>query len=136
MKGILLVSNNKTFSIQNSEFYMIGNITVQDTSTLVIHNSIFTAIPTSIHRESIVLEDQAKLIVTNATLISKEPDNFASRIVVQNDAEANITYSTFQEEWWVQAHNDSTIHVNDLTKTNGDIYRDSGIGTSGTSSVI
>jgi len=135
-EGELFVSNNETFAIQNSEFYMIGNITVQDTSTLVIRNSNFTAIPTSRHLESIVLEDQAKLIITNATLVSKQPDNFFSRIVVQNDAEASITYSTFQEGWRVQAGNNSIIHVNDSTITSGDIYHGSGIVTYGTSSII
>jgi len=56
-EGDLLVSNNETFTIQDSEFYMIGKITVQDTSTLIIQNSKFTAMP--IYRDSIVLKDQS-----------------------------------------------------------------------------
>lgn len=130
-EGDLLVSNNETFSIQDSEFCMIGNITVQDTSTLIIQNSKFT-----LHSPSIVLQHQAKLIMTNATLISRNPYNYWGGIVVHDDSEANISYSTLQEWWEVQASDNSKIHVNNSTITSGDYYHPSGIGTHGTSSVV
>lgn len=129
-EGELLVGDNETFTIQDLEFYMIGKITVQDTSTLIIQNSKFT-----LHGTSIVLEHQAKLIMTNATVISKNPDNYWCGIVVQDDSEANISYSTFQEWWEVQASDNSKIHVDNSTITIGDIHLGSGIGTSGTSSL-
>jgi len=130
-EGDLLVSNNETFSIQDSEFCMIGNITVQDTSTLIIQNSKFT-----LHSPSIVLQHQAKLIITNATVISRNPYNYWGGIVVHDDSEANISYSTFQEWWEFQASDNSKIHVNNSTITSGDYYHPSGIGTHGTSSVV
>lgn len=113
-EGDLLVANNDTFIIQNSEFYMNGTITVQDTSALVIQNSQFTAIP--IYRDSIVLKDQANLIVTNTTMISKSQTSFRCKFLVHNDAKVNITHSTLQRRWEIVAYNNSVIHVNNTTQ--------------------
>lgn len=43
-EGNLFINNNETFTIQDSEFYMKGKITILDTSTVIIRNSEFTAI--------------------------------------------------------------------------------------------
>jgi len=131
-EGDLFVNNNETFAIQDSEFYMKGKITVQDTSTLIIRKSEFTAFPLEDQR-AIVLEDQAELIVENSTLISNK--SFFCEIVVQNDAVLNISHSELQNWWEVGSFDEAEIHVNNSTFTSGDIYHDSGIGTFGTSSV-
>ncbi len=112
-EGELLVNGNKTFTIQDSEFYMIGKITVQDTSTLIIQNSKFTAMP--IYRDSIVLKDQANLIVTNTTMISKSQTSFRCKLHVYNDAEVNITHSALEKRWEIVAYNSSVINVNNTT---------------------
>lgn len=112
-EGDLLVSNNETFTIQDSEFYMIGKITVQDTSTLIIQNSKFTAMP--IYRDSIVLKDQSNLIVTNTTMISKSQTSKRCKFLIYNDAEVNITHSELQRRWEIVAYNNSAIHVNNTT---------------------
>jgi hypothetical protein len=93
---------------------MNGTITVQDTSALVIQNSKFTAIPK--YRDSIVLKDQANLIVTNTTMISKSQTSFRCKVLVHNDAEVNITNSTLQRRWEIVAYNNSAIHVNNTTQ--------------------
>ncbi len=119
-EGDLLVINNETFTIQDSEFYVIGKITVKDTSTLIIQNSKLTAIPTyasSPDGESIILEDQANLIITNATLISRRQffPEFDCKILVQDDAEVNITHSALEKRWEIVAYNSSVINVNNTT---------------------
>lgn len=117
-EGNLLISNNQTFTIQNSEFLMKGTITVEDTSTLIIRNSKFTTVPSRdspLGRGSIVLLSKANLIVTNATVIFKHPDNFACEILAYNDAKVNMTHSTFQKRGYVTAHDNSRVHVNNST---------------------
>jgi hypothetical protein len=94
----LLVHNNQTFTIENSEFLITnGTITVEDTSTLIIRNSKFTTNPSwNAEGKSIVLMNQANLIIMNTTVIFIHPQgDFNCEILVQNDAEANITHSTF-----------------------------------------
>lgn len=130
-EGDLFVNNNETFTIQDSEFHLIlGKIIVQDTSTLIIQNSTFSGIPPE-GSESIVLEDQAKLIVENATMIS----GFRCKIVVRNHADLCINRSALQKTWEVLSFDEAEIHVNNSTITAGDIYHNSGIGTYGTISV-
>jgi len=133
-EGDLLVSSNDTFTIQNSEFYMIGKITVQDTSTLIMQNSKFTAMP--IYRDSIVLKDQANLMVTNTTMISKSQTSSRCKLLVCNDAEVKIAHSALLRRWEIVAYNRSVVHVNNTTQQaifGGDTARLNGIITYGTS---
>lgn len=137
-EGDLLVSDNKTFTIQDSEFYLEnGKITVQDSSTLIIRNSEFTADGAPWGNEIIVLEDQGKLIVENSTLISNE----FYKIIVQNDAVLNISHSLFlstlqNTRWDIQSFDEAKIHLNNSTITSGDTSDSSVIGPQGNSTVV
>lgn len=139
-EGDLFINNNETFTIQDSEFYMKGKITVQDASTLIIRNSEFTAIPiypTSLDGEIIVLNDQAKLTITDSTLISKNSTRFGSRILVGAHAEVNITHSTLQDLWRIYTEGrDAKIEVNNSTIATGSLYDGSEIAAMGASVTI
>ena len=128
----LLVHNNQTFTIENSEFLITnGTITVEDTSTLIIRNSKFTTNPSwNAEGESIVLMNQANLIITNTTVIFIHPQgDFNCEILVQNDAEANITHSTFQNLVYVRGSENSVIHVNNSTIVSKAFWTKSGVAT-------
>jgi len=129
--GDLLVHNNQTFTIENAEFLITnGTITVEDTSTLIIRNSKFTTNPSrNAEGESIVLMNQAHLILTNTTVIFIHPSgDFNCKIIVQNDAEANITHSTFQNLIYVIGYENSVIHVNNSTIASKTFWNKSGGG--------
>lgn len=132
-EGHLLICNNQTFTIQNSDFYMNGTITVEDTSTLIIWNSKFTTIPSRdapLGRESIILVNQSNLIITNVTVIFKHPTgNFNCEILVRDNATANITHSIFQNPGYVTSHENSVIHVSNSTLTTTSWSRYSGVAT-------
>jgi hypothetical protein len=130
----LLVHNNQTFTIENSEFLMTnGTITVEDTSTLIIRNSKFTTnLSTNTEGKSIVLKNQANLIIMNTTVIFIDPRSdfyMHARIIVQNDAEANITHSTFQNPIYVIGSGNSVINVDNSTLTATSWGRCSGVVT-------
>jgi len=117
-EGDLIVENNQTFTIQDSEFNMIGKIIVKDTSTLIIRNSKFIAIPPW-DGDSIVMLDNSNLIITNTTVIFKHPGGFDVHISLQHNAKANITYSTFKNHGYILAYNNATIYVSNSTITLG-----------------
>jgi hypothetical protein len=128
----LLVHNNQTFTIENSEFFITnGTITVEDTSTLIIRNSKFTTNPSwNARGESIVLMNQANLIIMNTTVIFIHPQGDVNcEILVQNDAKANITNSTFQNLVYVRGRENSVIHVNNSTIGSKAFWTDSGVAT-------
>jgi len=128
----LLVHNNQTFTIENSEFLITnGTITVEDTSTLIIRNSKFTTNPSwNAEGKSIVLMNQANLIIMNTTVIFIHPQgDFNCEIIVQNDAEANITHSTFQNLVYIRGSENSVIHVNNSTITSEAFWTKSGVAT-------
>ena len=117
-EGDMLVSGNETFTIQDSEFYMIGEITVADTSMLVIRDSKFVTIPTW-PGVSIVLEEQANIAITNSTVIFEHPDGFDCRIIAHGNAQVNITLSTIRQNGFLVAYDNSLIHVRNSTMTIG-----------------
>ncbi|MCD6242887.1 hypothetical protein J7K06_04295 [Candidatus Bathyarchaeota archaeon] len=117
-EGDLIVENNQTFTIQDSEFNMIGKIIVKDTSTLIIRNSKFIAIPPW-DGDSIVMLDNSNLIITNTTVIFKHPGGFDVHISLRHNAKANITYSTFKNHGYILAYNNATIYVSNSTITLG-----------------
>ena len=128
----LLVHNNQTFTIENSEFLITnGTITVEDTSTLIIRNSKFTTNPSrNAEGESIVLMNQANLIITNTTIIFIHPlGDFNCKIIVQNDTEANITHSTFQNPIYIIGSENSAIHVDNSTTASETVFHKSGVIT-------
>lgn len=131
--GDLLVHNNQTFTIENSEFLIMnGTIAVEDTSTLIIRNSRFTTNPSrNAEGKSIVLMNQANLIITNTNAIFIYPlGDFNCKIVVRDNAKANITHSTFQNPVYVTSHENSVIHVRNSTLTTTSWSRYSGVATS------
>lgn len=119
-EGDILVSGSETFTIQNSEFHMLGKITVTDTSTLMIRNAKFVTIPTY-HDESIVLEGQANLAIINSTVIFKHQfgTHFGCRINAYDNAQVNITLSTIRQNGDLVAYDNSSIHVRNSTMTIG-----------------
>lgn len=131
--GDLLVSNNQTFTIQNSEFLMNGTITVEDTSTLIIRNSKFTTVPSRdspLGRGSIIMANEANLNITNATVIFKHPDNFECEIIAYDYTRATITNSTFQNRGFVTGNDKSVIHVSNSTMhTEQDYHYTIGVAT-------
>lgn len=134
-EGDLVIDDNEIFTIEDSEFYMIGKITVKDTSTLIIRDSKFTTIP-SWDGDSIVLMNQANLLITNATVIFKHPGDFECKILVQDYGKANITQSTLRNRGYVVAYNNSIIYVNNSTitvSTRIGTYPASGVATFSTS---
>jgi hypothetical protein len=134
-EGDLVISNNQTYTIENQDFHIIGKITVKDTSSLIIRNSNFTTVPSD--DVSIELTDHANLVVTNATVVFKRP-SFESRIVVQDNAKANITNSKLQNQGYVITYKSSFIYVNNSTiktsTTATDYLKLSGVATFDTSS--
>jgi hypothetical protein len=130
----LLVHNNQTFTIENSEFLMNGTITVEDTSTLIIRNSNFTTIPdpaTTTGDASIILVDQSNLIIIKTTAIFIHPyGDFNCKIFVRDDAKANITHSTLQNLVYVRGSENSVIHVNNSTIVANAFWTKSGVATS------
>ena len=128
----LLIHNDQTFTIENSEFLITnGTITVEDTSTLIIRNSKITTNPSrNAEGESIVLMNQASLIITNTTIVFIHPlRDFNCKIIVQNDTEANITHSTFQNPIYVIGSENSVIHVNNSTIAFEAVFLKSGMAT-------
>jgi len=115
-EGDFVISDNETFTIENSEYHMNGKITVNDTSTLIIKNSKFFTVPPW-HGDSIVLMNQAHLVVTDATVIFRHAEGFACEILAWDDARVNITYSTLVSYGHVVAHNNSAIYVGNSTMT-------------------
>ena len=63
----MIVGGNETRTIENCEYYLTGNITIEDNATLIIRNAIFNQ--TSLGDPvGIVVKNRANLIVTNTTL--------------------------------------------------------------------
>lgn len=134
-EGDLVVSGNKTFTIENSNFYMNGTITVKDNSALIIRSSRFTAVA-NWEGDGIVLMNHAILIVENATIIFTNPHGFGCRITIRDDAKANITRSTTRGRGYVVAYENSFIYVNNSTMTVGPgitTYEGSSVATFDTS---
>ena len=109
---------------------------MEDTSTLIIRNSKFTTIPSRdslLGCTSIILVNQSNFIITNATVIFIHPiypGDVECEIYVQDNAKANITYSTVQTGQVVGLGN-SVIHVKNSTLTTTTSWdKFSGVATS------
>ena len=119
-EGNLLVNNNQTLTIENSAFTIInGTITVEDTSTLIIRNSKLISNPSINDRgKSIVLADQANLIMTNTNAIFTHPmGSFDCEIIVRDNAKADLTSSTFQKLTKVISYMNSVVQICNTTLT-------------------
>lgn len=130
-EGELVVKDNQTFTIEDKEFNMSGKIVAEDTSTLVIRNSSFIAIP-GIDSYAIVMKNRSRLLVDNAVIVFEHPSGFAVEILVQDEAEARIFDSTIQKRGYIRAHNNSTINVSNTTIMVGttiSTYPASGVAT-------
>lgn len=117
--GDLIVSGNDTLVIENSVYDLIGNLTVKDSATLIIRDSTFnqTGPPineTDSERAMIFVEDRAKLVITNATVIISQP--IPTRVSVNDSAVLNVTNSVMinnRESFWIWPLGEAVVYLRD-----------------------
>ncbi len=108
--GDLLINNNETMIIANSTFYMNGTITVKDTSTLIVKSSKFTAAP--FYETGIALEDHARLVIMNTTMIFRQLIGFAGEISARNDSRIIFENVNTENRGFIMAYDNAMISVN------------------------
>jgi hypothetical protein len=117
--GDLVVSGNDILVIENSEYDLIGNLTVKDNATLIIRNSTFnqTGPPinaTENERALIFVEDNARLVITNATVIISQ--RLPSRVSIDDHATLEITDSVMMnnnEAFYVWPLAEAVVYLTD-----------------------
>jgi len=116
--GDIIVDGNKSYTIVDCEFNQVGNITVKENATLIMHNVKFNQ--TGPDRVGIMLYDQARLIVKDSILIISQ--NFDSNIYVRDESTLNITNSNIINSLfgiciWVEDYN--TVHIQNSNMMGG-----------------
>jgi hypothetical protein len=107
----MIVGGNEIRTIENCEYHLIGNITVKDNATLIIRNAVFNQTGAG-NRAGIEVKNQARLIVTNTTLMISQ--DFISKILVQDEARVNIVNSNItnpKQDIFIWPEDNSTIHI-------------------------
>lgn len=126
VKGDLVISEDST--IENCEYHIIGNITVEENATLIIKNALFnqTFYGISAITPPIVVKDNAKLILINSTVTISSPRETPNpaKILVSDNAFINISNCVISDpecRVWVWMQDNATGYIeNSVLKGPGD----------------
>lgn len=130
-EGDINISDSETFTIQDCEYNITGKIMLEDNATLIVQNARFITTPSLWGDDiSLIVKNQARLLVKNSTVVFHEPRGFDCKIIVQDEAEANITGSILEKWGYVVAHDTSTINIENSNITIGtNSFHNSGVAT-------
>ena len=106
--GNINLSDHETLTMQNLSYTLTDAITAQDDALIVVKNTNLTLSPPNIGSPSIVLRMRARLLVIDSYVNFSVAD---CRIVVQDNAVANITRSRLIGWGTVMGHGASEIYI-------------------------
>jgi hypothetical protein len=108
-EGDINVSDHETLTVQNCEFSMTGRVIADDDATIAVRNAKLTLSPSDGDGISMVLRGRARLLVINSTVTFNRTVGDC-QIIVEAEAQANITESTVSSRGYVIGHDSSTIY--------------------------
>ncbi len=112
-----LIIENGTYLIENMEFHLIGNMSVRYEATVVARNAKIVLSPEGgvSFREAIVLEHESKFIAENLTIVFQPLSYDSSYIVVDDEAQLNITDSHLSGWGYIIARHNATVCIENGT---------------------
>jgi hypothetical protein len=115
-RGDLIIENG-TYLIEDMEFHLFGKMSVRHDATVVARDAKFVLSPEGgvSYREAIVLENESRFIAENLTVVFQPLSYDFSYIVVDDEAQLNITDSQLSGWGYINARHNATVHIENGT---------------------
>ena len=134
-EGDINVSGHDTLLMLDQEYNLTTRINAEDDAVIVVRNAKLTLSPSDGTGISFVLKGQSHLLVNNSTI------NFTSltfgdcQIVLQDEAEANLTTTTLAGWGYVTGRDASAVYVENSNISGGVGLHSPGVAAFGKSTV-
>ncbi len=88
-----IIIENGTYTIENMEFHIHGNITVKNDAIMVVKNSILflSPIEKDFYPEAIAFRNTSHFVLENSTVVAQVLNYQRPRITLYDNSEANLT---------------------------------------------
>lgn len=111
------IVENGTYLIENVEFHLLGKMWVRNEAMVIARNATLVLSPQEVgaYREAIVLEDESRFIAENLTIVFQLLSYDQSYIVVDDEAQLNITDSQLSGWGYITARHNATVYIENGT---------------------